>query len=110
MSDLVSIASGAVSIYQRALATVSNNIANVDTEGYTRQELDQKENNKAILGGGYFCIRRRRKYPRPYWERTILSCSLFPKVSHARMDEYISTLYQKYFVLRIGPCQRTVQK
>ena len=54
MSDLVSIASGAVSIYQRALATVSNNIANVDTEGYVRQELDQKENNTRQYGTSYF--------------------------------------------------------
>ena len=54
MSDLVSIASGAVSIYQRALATVSNNIANVDTEGYTRQELDQKENNTRQYGTSFF--------------------------------------------------------
>ena len=42
MSDLVTIASSAVSLYQRALGTVSNNIANVDTDGYTRQELDPK--------------------------------------------------------------------
>ncbi|MGA1695239.1 MAG: flagellar basal body protein, partial [Burkholderiaceae bacterium] len=31
MSDLVSIASTAVNAYQRALGTVSNNIANVDS-------------------------------------------------------------------------------
>ena len=35
MSDLVTIASSAVSLYQRALGTVINNIANVDTDGYT---------------------------------------------------------------------------
>ncbi|MEY4013822.1 MAG: hypothetical protein RLZZ290_686, partial [Pseudomonadota bacterium] len=33
MSDLVSIAGGAVAAYQRALGTVSNNIANVDSAG-----------------------------------------------------------------------------
>ena len=37
MSDLMSIASSAISVYERALSTVSNNIANVNTEGYTRE-------------------------------------------------------------------------
>ncbi|MFM8467049.1 MAG: flagellar hook-associated protein FlgK [Oxalobacteraceae bacterium] len=38
MSDLLGISSGAVMAYQRALGTVSNNIANVGTDGYVRQE------------------------------------------------------------------------
>lgn len=37
MSDITSIASSAVSAYQRALATVSNNIANAATPGYSRE-------------------------------------------------------------------------
>jgi flagellar hook-associated protein FlgK len=37
MSDLLGISSTAVAAYQRALGTVSNNIANVSTEGYSRQ-------------------------------------------------------------------------
>ena len=37
MSDLLGISSSAVAAYQRALGTVSNNIANVSTEGYSRQ-------------------------------------------------------------------------
>ena len=37
MTDLVGVASNAVASYQRALGTVSNNIANVATEGYSRQ-------------------------------------------------------------------------
>jgi len=39
MSDLLSISSTAVMAYQRALGTVSNNIANVGTEGYSRQDV-----------------------------------------------------------------------
>ena len=39
MSDLLSISSTAVMAYQRALGTVSNNIANVGTEGYSRQDI-----------------------------------------------------------------------
>ena len=38
MTDLVSVAANAVSSYQRALGTISNNIANVATDGYSRQE------------------------------------------------------------------------
>ena len=64
MSDLVSIASGAVSIYQRALATVCNNIANVDTEGYTRQELDQKkiirDSMERLFGTGAYLVAERQ--------------------------------------------------
>jgi flagellar hook-associated protein FlgK len=38
MSDLLGLGSSGVLAYQRALTTVSNNIANVATEGYSRQE------------------------------------------------------------------------
>lgn len=44
MSDLLSIGSSGVAAYQRALSTVSNNIANVGTEGYVRQETALAEN------------------------------------------------------------------
>ena len=33
MSDILSIGSSAVAAYQRALGTVSNNIANISTDG-----------------------------------------------------------------------------
>ena len=39
MSDLLSIGSSAIDAYQRALTTTSNNIANLNTEGYSREEL-----------------------------------------------------------------------
>ena len=38
MSNMLGISSTAVAAYQRALGTVSNNIANVSTEGYSRQQ------------------------------------------------------------------------
>ena len=43
MSDLIGISSTAVMAYQRALGTTSNNIANVHTEGYVRQETNLAE-------------------------------------------------------------------
>jgi flagellar hook-associated protein FlgK len=53
MSDLLTIASTGVTAYQRALATVSNNIANVNTEGYTRQDVTLTANQPRQFGTGY---------------------------------------------------------
>ena len=53
MSDLLSIASSGVTAYQRALATVSNNIANVNTEGYTRQDVTLTANQPRQFGTGF---------------------------------------------------------
>jgi flagellar hook-associated protein 1 FlgK len=53
MSDLLSIGSSGVTAYQRALATVSNNIANVNTDGYTRQDVSLTANQPRQMGGGY---------------------------------------------------------
>jgi flagellar hook-associated protein FlgK len=44
MSDLLSIGRGGVQVYQRALGTTSNNIANLATEGYSRQETTIVDN------------------------------------------------------------------
>jgi len=53
MSDLLTIGSSGISAYQRALATVSNNIANVNTEGYTRQDVSIAANQPRLVGGSY---------------------------------------------------------
>ncbi len=53
MSDLLGIAGNAVNAYQLALATVSNNIANVATDGYSRQAVDLREATPRQLGGAY---------------------------------------------------------
>ena len=53
MSDLLSISSTAVMAYQRALGTVSNNIANVGTEGYSRQEVSLTANTPSKQGNVY---------------------------------------------------------
>jgi len=67
MTDLLSIGANALKTNQSALAIVSNNIANVNTEGYVRQELDVKENlpTKAGLvyvGSGAVATGVRRAY------------------------------------------------
>jgi flagellar hook-associated protein FlgK len=53
MSDMLSISSTAVSAYQRALSTVSNNIANVSTDGYSRQEVALESNSPARSASYY---------------------------------------------------------
>jgi flagellar hook-associated protein 1 len=53
MTDLVSVASNAVQSYQRALGTVSNNIANVSTDGYSRQDVTLASNPVARVGTVY---------------------------------------------------------
>jgi flagellar hook-associated protein FlgK len=53
MSDLLSIGSSGVTAYQRALSTVSNNIANVNTDGYTRQDVSLTANQPREIGNSY---------------------------------------------------------
>ena len=67
MSDMLGISSGAIGAYQRALSTVSNNIANVNTEGYSRQDVvlqDSAPNQQAsmYLGTGVMVQTIRRQY------------------------------------------------
>jgi flagellar hook-associated protein FlgK len=50
MTDLVAVAGNAVAAYQRALGTVSNNIANVSTDGYSRQEITLEANPVSKVG------------------------------------------------------------
>jgi flagellar hook-associated protein FlgK len=53
MTDLVAVAGNAVAAYQRALGTVSNNIANVATNGYSRQEITLEANPVSKVGNIY---------------------------------------------------------
>ncbi len=67
MSDLLSIGSSGVAAYQRALSTVSNNIANVGTEGYVRQETTLSETmprqqGRVYLGTGTAVTAIKRAY------------------------------------------------
>ncbi len=53
MTDLVAVAGNAVAAYQRALGTVSNNISNVATEGYSRQDVNLQANPVSKVGNIY---------------------------------------------------------
>jgi len=67
MTDMTGIAGNAVSVYQQALTTVSNNIANVSTDGYSRQDvslsaLPVTKYGAAFLGSGVALDRIKRQY------------------------------------------------
>lgn len=53
MADLTSIGASATQVYRQALSTVSNNIANLNTEGYSRQEAVTTANAPAQQGVHY---------------------------------------------------------
>lgn len=53
MSDLLSIGSSALLAYRRALDVTSNNIANVNTAGYSRQRAELSARGSVGAGYGY---------------------------------------------------------
>jgi flagellar hook-associated protein 1 FlgK len=53
MSGLLSTGSSALLAFQRALATVSHNVANVDTPGYSRQRVELAARPGQAIGAGY---------------------------------------------------------
>jgi flagellar hook-associated protein FlgK len=67
VSDLLGIGGNAVTAYQLALGTVSNNIANVSTEGFTRQAVElnsgtPRQVGSAFIGTGVVFDRVKRQY------------------------------------------------
>ena len=67
MTDLISVGGAAIRNSQLALSVVSNNIANANTEGYVRQDLDVSENTPTknglfYLGSGALAEGVRRSY------------------------------------------------
>jgi flagellar hook-associated protein 1 FlgK len=53
MANVLSTGSGALIAFQRALATVSHNVANVATEGYSRQRVELSTRSPTDMGYGY---------------------------------------------------------
>ncbi len=52
MSSVLSTGSSALIAFQRALATVSHNVANIKTDGYSRQKVDFATRNPTDVGYG----------------------------------------------------------
>ena len=53
MSDILSIGASAAQLYRASLSTVSNNIANLNTDGYTRQISSSVESVPSRQGTTY---------------------------------------------------------
>ncbi|MDB2483434.1 flagellar hook-associated protein FlgK [Gammaproteobacteria bacterium] len=53
MTDLLTIGATATQLYRQALSTVSNNIANINSDGYSRQEVTTAENAPTQQGVSY---------------------------------------------------------
>lgn len=53
MADLLNIGSSGLLAYQRALTTVSHNITNANTEGYSRQSVELATQKPQFSGAGY---------------------------------------------------------
>jgi flagellar hook-associated protein 1 FlgK len=95
MTDLLSTGISGVRTYQRALATVGNNIANVDTEGYSRQRLEIVENASSQegtinIGNGARAVRVQRSYDQFVVENLRSSQAQLSK--HESKLEYVTQL------------------
>ena len=53
MGDLLNIGAAATELYRQALTTVSNNIANLNSDGYSRQEVRAEESIPTLNGVSY---------------------------------------------------------
>ena len=51
MSNIFNVGASALNALQRAISTTGNNIANVNTEGYSRQEVEFRSRTPASIGG-----------------------------------------------------------
>ena len=54
MVDASRVALSGLQVFQRALATTANNVANAGTEGYTRQRVDIVSRPTVAFGDGFF--------------------------------------------------------
>jgi flagellar hook-associated protein 1 FlgK len=79
MSDLLSIGASGVRAYQTALTTVSENIANVGTAGYTRRTASLRETGAtgiaATLNGMGVLVEGISRASNPYVEQSVRSAS-----------------------------------
>lgn len=53
MADMLIIGTNAANTYKTALDVTSHNVANVGTEGYSRQRAEIGNNTPAVVGGGF---------------------------------------------------------
>jgi flagellar hook-associated protein FlgK len=96
MTDILSIGASATMFYQKSLETVSNNVANLNTDGYSRQEAISLENRPAeygvhYVGTGAYLGSIKRNYD-AFVTRNLAN-SLNQLSSHEAMLSYTSRLF-----------------
>lgn len=95
MTDILAIGTSATLLYQKSLATVSNNVANLNSEGYSRQEAINVQNFPTqsgvhYFGSGAYLGNVKRNYDE-FVERN-LRTSLTEMSSHKSMASYTARL------------------
>ena len=53
MGDILNTAVSGLLSFQRSLSTTSHNIANVNTDGYSRQSVELNTRNPSLIGGSF---------------------------------------------------------
>ena len=53
MADILSTGTSALMAFQRSLSTVGHNVANVNTPGYSRQQVELQARSPSYIGAGY---------------------------------------------------------
>ena len=95
MTDILAIGTSATLLYQKSLATVSNNVANLNSEGYSRQEAINVQNFPTqygvhYLGSGAYLGNIKRNYDE-FIEQNMRT-SLTEMSTHKSMANYTARL------------------
>ena len=99
MADLLSTAVSALQTYRRGLDTTSHNIANVGTEGYSRQRMEAATREAQPYGNGWIGSGVQTQSIRRVYDEFVAlqsrsaSSSLGQQNSFAALAERVNTLY-----------------
>ena len=99
MADLLSTAVSALQTYRRGLDTTSHNIANVGTEGYSRQRMEAATREAQPYGNGWIGSGVQTQAIRRVYDEFVAlqsrsaSSSLEQQSSFAALAERVNTLY-----------------
>ncbi|QMU60392.1 MAG: flagellar hook-associated protein FlgK [Gammaproteobacteria bacterium] len=90
--DASRVAITGLQVFQRALATTSNNVANVGTEGYTRQRVDITSRPSQRFGDGFFGSGARVSSVQRIEDQFLNARVQSSSSDVARLDSYLSLI------------------
>ncbi len=88
MSDLLNTAVSGLMTYQRALGTVSHNISNVNTPGYSRQSADLVTRTPQYIGGNYLGSGVQIEAVSRYYDRFMTETVRDSNSSYYRLEKF----------------------